>query len=122
MSVSLTDIASLTAWTCDFVNYSAGDLFWYFYLEGTYKRSYFPQGDNCQYWSFSFIQAFHKIIVPSLDVSDLLLGILCWVELPHPVDSTESGSYLLSHQLLVHKILLGTGSFPEPPLLFADLT
>ena len=81
MSICLTNIASMTAWTCDFVNNTAGDLIWDFCLEGTDKCSNFPNGDDWENWCFDVEQGFYKGIgdgAPVLDLKQMLGGgFLC---------------------------------------------
>ena len=61
MSVCLTHIASMTAWTCNFVDNTTSDFNWDFGLKGTYKCSNFSEGDDWDNWCFNFMQGFQKM-------------------------------------------------------------
>ena len=62
MSVCLTDIASLTAWTCNLVNDATGDFIGDLCFEGACKGSYFPQCNNWNNWSLDCIQRFNEFV------------------------------------------------------------
>ena len=62
MSVCLTDIASLTAWTCYLIYDATRDFLGDLRLERACKGSYFPQCDDWYNWSLDFIQRFHEFV------------------------------------------------------------
>ena len=81
MSICLTNIASMTAWTCNFVNNTTGDFIWDFSLKSTYECSDFPDGDDWENWCFDVKQSFHKGVgdgAPILNLEQVFGGgFLC---------------------------------------------
>ena len=76
MSICLTNIASMTAWTCNLVNNTTGDFIWDFGFQGTYEGSNFSDGDNWENWSFDVVESLNESVcdcTPILDL-ELMLG------------------------------------------------
>ena len=70
MSVCLANIASVTAWTSNFINYTTSDFNWDFCLKSTYKCSDFPDGDDWNNWSLNLEQRFHKLVGDGASILD----------------------------------------------------
>ena len=73
MSICLTDIASMTAWTCNFVNNTTGDFIWDFGFQGTYEGSNFSDGDDWENWSFDVVESFNESVCDCTPILDLEL-------------------------------------------------
>ena len=70
VSVSLTNIAGTTTWTCNLVYDPTCDLIWYFHLERANESSYLPKCDDWHNWSLSFIEGFNKLVSDIASVLD----------------------------------------------------
>ena len=79
VSISLTNIAGTTTWTCNLIYDPTCNLIWYFHLKRADECSNLPQSDNWHYWGFGFIQGFDKLVcnIPSVLDSEQVFRAGC---------------------------------------------
>ena len=78
MSISLTDIASIAAWTCEFIYHTTNDFIRDLGLQGTDKCSDLTQCYDWNNRSFDFIQCL-TVMVPLYWIFNMCFGDDSWV-------------------------------------------